>query len=164
MLERFIHRKRDIYADGPVTREAGVIPFTIEDGEPVFLLVTSRRTGRWIFPKGVCRKDEAAAACASREAFEEAGIEGDLAAKPVGAYRDIKHGAGPLLVELYPFAVRRQLDDWPEKKLRKRHWATLDEARLLLTTPGLYELAAQAHHALRAQAQIQARQTSSAAQ
>src|SRR5690606_30264532 len=121
--------KRDIDADGAATREAGVIPFAIEDGEPVFLLVTSRRTGRWIFPKGVCREHEPAATCAKREAFEEAGVDGEIAGGPVGTYRDRKHGAGPLLVEMYPFAVSRQHDDWPEKSVRKRHWATLDEAR-----------------------------------
>ena len=41
-----------------------------------YLLVTSRRTGRWIFPKGSPLVGEAPAAAALREAAEEAGVDG----------------------------------------------------------------------------------------
>lgn len=147
MLERLIYRWRDPQGEargGPVTGRArtqvGAVPYVLEDGVPVFLLVTSRRTGRWIFPKGACRSGEAAPSCAAREAFEEAGVEGTVTGGAVGAYRDRKHNAGPLDVEMYPLRVTRQHDDWPEKTLRRRHWATLAEARTLLSTPGLIDV------------------------
>lgn len=127
--------------------QVGVIPYALEAGVPVFLLVTSRRTGRWIFPKGVCRRDEAAEVCAAREAYEEAGVEGEIVSSPVGVYRDRKRAPGraPMIeVRMYPLHVTRQHQDWPERKARKRHWATLEEARSLITTPGLIELAERA--------------------
>ncbi len=30
----------------------GAIPYTVVRGQAVFLIITSRRSGRWIFPKG----------------------------------------------------------------------------------------------------------------
>lgn len=42
-------------------------------GKPEYLIVTSRRTGRWIFPKGQPEKNEPGWGTAAREAFEEAG-------------------------------------------------------------------------------------------
>lgn len=144
-------RNGDALASADAVAQVGVIPYALAGGVPVFLLVTSRRTGRWIFPKGVCRPDEAAEACALREAFEEAGVDGEILSGSVGAYRDRKRAPGraPVIeVRMFPLHVTRQHDDWPERKLRRRHWATLGEARALITTPGLVELAE------RAQAQI----------
>jgi hypothetical protein len=42
---------------------------------------------------------------------------------------------------MYPLEVAEQFDDWPEKGERRRHWATLAEARRLLSEPGLVALA-----------------------
>lgn len=151
MLGRLIHFNRHGLSGGAGARtQVGAIPYALEDGVPVFLLVTSRRTGRWIFPKGACRSDEEASSCAAREAFEEAGVEGKVSGAPVGAYGDRKHGAGPLKVEMYPLHVTRQHDDWPEKAVRRRHWATLGEARTLLSTPGLIDLVERADGRIRA--------------
>ena len=36
----------------PALRQSGALPYAIVNDRVVFLLVTSRRTGRWIFPKG----------------------------------------------------------------------------------------------------------------
>jgi hypothetical protein len=44
-------------------------------------------------------------------------------------------------VEMYPLQVIRQLDDWPEKGNRHRHWVILPEAKRLLSEPRLTELA-----------------------
>ena len=141
-------RPDDALASTEAVAQVGVIPYALEDDVPVFLLVTSRRTGRWIFPKGVCRSGEAAEFCALREAYEEAGVEGEILTDPVGAYRDRKvaPGRAPVIeVRMFPLRVTRQHDDWPERKARRRHWATLEEARTLITTPGLLELAERAH-------------------
>ncbi len=86
-------------------------------------------------------------------------MRGRIGAAPVGHYRTFKarsskarsskvrtdktHPAGetPVLVEMYPLEVAEQFDDWPEKGERRRHWATLAEARRLLSEPGLVALA-----------------------
>jgi hypothetical protein len=48
----------------------------------------------------------------------------------------------PIEVDLYPLRLLRQLDDWPEKHNRHRHWVILPEAKRLLSNPRMAELAA----------------------
>ena len=135
--------------------QAGVIPYAVHGGVPTFLVVTSRRTGRWVFPKGGLMPGLSPAESAAQEALEEAGVEGVVDAEPVGAYGDRKVREGrtsPLAIAMYPMRVTRQLDDWPEKGQRKRHWATLPELRALLTTPGLLPLAERAEARIRSSA------------
>ncbi len=139
---------------GSVGLQYGAIPYRHVDGEIVFLMITSRRTGKWIFPKGGLIEGLAPAESAAQEAYEEAGVRGRIGAAPVGHYRAFKARPGkarpgkarrvvetPVLVEMYPLEVAEQFDDWPEKGERKRHWATHAEARRLLSEPGLVALA-----------------------
>jgi 8-oxo-dGTP pyrophosphatase MutT (NUDIX family) len=127
------------------TRQSGAIPYTVVEGRAVFLLVTSRRTGRWIFPKGSVIQGMTPWESAAQEAFEEAGVEGHVETVPIGAYRDLKTAGMrrlPIEVDLYPLRLLRQLDDWPEKHNRHRHWVILPEAKRLLSNPRMAELAA----------------------
>ena len=129
---------------GAAGRKFGAIPYRHVDGEIVFLLITARRTGKWIFPKGGPMAGLTAAESAAEEAYEEAGVRGRIGTVPVGRYRTSKArpgGEAPVLVEMYPLEVAEQFDDWPEKGERRRHWATLAEARRLLSEPGLVALA-----------------------
>ncbi len=127
-----------------VERQFGAIPYRHVDGEIVFLLITARRTGKWIFPKGGPVAGLTPAESAAEEAYEEAGVRGRIGAEPAGHYRTFKAsaaGRAPVVVEMYPLEVEDQFDDWPEKGERKRHWATLAEARRMLSEPGLVALA-----------------------
>jgi 8-oxo-dGTP pyrophosphatase MutT (NUDIX family) len=139
---------------GAVGRQFGAIPYRHVDGETVFLMITARRTGKWIFPKGDPVEGLTPAESAAEEAYEEAGVRGRIGAAPAGHYRAFRARAGkaragkvrpavktPVLVEMYPLEVAEQFDDWPEKGERRRHWATLAEARRLLSEPGLVALA-----------------------
>ncbi|MEX2249902.1 MAG: NUDIX hydrolase [Parvibaculum sp.] len=147
MLRRFILSLRYTlrrHAPSAPQRQVGAIPYAVIDGKVAVLLVTSRRTGRWIFPKGSLIDGLTPAEAAAREAFEEAGVEGEIAAAPLGAYSGYKRrGLRPLPIEvdLYPLRVATQHEDWPEKNERRRHWASLTEARKLLAEPRLVELA-----------------------
>ena len=127
--------------------QAGAIPYTIVRGTPVFLLITSRGTGRWIFPKGSPMKGYDLWQVAAREAYEEAGIEGEVETVPIGRYRSLKGSlrSAPIEVQMFPLRVIRQLDDWPEKESRHRHWVILAEARRLLSDPQLVEMASLVH-------------------
>jgi 8-oxo-dGTP pyrophosphatase MutT (NUDIX family) len=125
-------------------RQAGAIPFTVLHGEVVFLVITSRRSGRWIFPKGAPIDGLEPWQVAAREALEEAGVEGDVDTHPIGSYRTLKTLAvrrAVIEVDMYPLRVMRQLDDWAEKKSRHRHWVILPEAKRLLAEPRLADLA-----------------------
>ena len=125
-------------------RQSGAIPYAIVEGRTVFLIVTSRRTGRWIFPKGSVIAGMTPWESAAQEAYEEAGVEGEIETVPIGAYRDLKT-AGirrlPIEVDLYPLRLVRQCDAWPEQGNRHRHWVIRPDAKRLLSNPRMAELA-----------------------
>lgn len=126
-------------------RQFGAVPFTVVDGHVVFLMITSRRTGRWIFPKGSAILGKASWQVAQLEALEEAGVEGDIEAQSIGTYQTIKKRTitqSVVEVEMYPLRVTRQHDAWQEQVSRHRHWALLPEARRLLSDPKLADIAA----------------------
>jgi 8-oxo-dGTP pyrophosphatase MutT (NUDIX family) len=127
--------------------QAGAIPYSLVSGTPVFLIITSRGTGRWIFPKGAPMDGLELWQVAAQEAYEEAGIEGDVETVPIGCYRGLKGSisTSPIEVQMFPLRVTRQLDDWPEKDKRHRHWVILAEARRLLSDPQLVEMAERVH-------------------
>ena len=50
------------------------------------MLITSRRRGRWILPKGWPMSGLSLAGAAAREAEEEAGVAGEILAEPIGSY------------------------------------------------------------------------------
>lgn len=141
-------------AGGPdVARQSGAIPYTIVDGQIVFLLITSRGTGRWIFPKGEPIEGLKPSDVAAQEATEEAGVEGEIDPRPIGSYRTFKTLAFRrkiVDVEMYPLRVIRQLQEWPEKTGRHRHWAILPEVKRLLSDAPLADLALRLSQQLRA--------------
>jgi predicted phosphate transport protein (TIGR00153 family) len=108
------------------------------------MLVTSRRTRRWVLPKGNRMKGLPPHSAAAREAFEEAGIEGSTCPTPLGSYRYRKllnTGASLLVdVDVYPFAVTGELADWPEQAERERRWFPLAEAAKAVDEPDLGNL------------------------
>lgn len=123
-------------------RQSGALPYAIVDDRMAFLLVTSRRSGLWIFPKGAIEPDMTPWESAALEAYEEAGVLGDIGTQPVGRYQALAGSGGSKLIEvdLYPLLVTSQLEDWKEKGERLRHWVTLAEARRLLANGGLREI------------------------
>ncbi len=131
-------------ANAPVgERQSGVVPYAIVEGTPVFLLVTSRQRGHWIFPKGRIPERMTPWQSAAREAYDEAGVEGAVATEPIGSYRAWKtRGMRRMVieVEMYPLRVERQLDAWRETGERYRHWVTLAEAARLITNKQIVEV------------------------
>jgi len=115
-----------------------------------FLLITSRRSGKWIFPKGAIEPKMAPWESAALEAQEEAGVVGEISREIIGSYRTGAGGdnVGLVDVDLYPLKVTQQFDDYKEKGQRMRHWATLSEARRLLADPSLGRLAVTLHNRL----------------
>ncbi|HSF93683.1 MAG TPA: NUDIX hydrolase [Thermohalobaculum sp.] len=121
-------------------RQYGAIPWRRSAGGVEFLLVTSRRTRRWIFPKGGRMAWLSPQATAQQEAFEEAGVEGNIAEHPAGLYRSTKRresGDIEIEVEMFPLEVTVELEDWPEKRQRTRQWVGADEACAMISEPEL---------------------------
>ena len=125
------------------SRQVGALPYALVDGRLSVLLITSRRSGRWIFPKGAIEPDMSASESAALEALEEAGVVGEIEDTPIGSYRTGSDNDGSALVDvdIYPMLVRDQLDEWKERGQRLRHWAVVSEAQRLLADPALGRIA-----------------------
>ncbi len=152
MLRTFLSNWSPRVETLPGQRQSGALPYAVVDGRVVFLLITSRRTGRWIFPKGDIEPGMTPWESAAEEAMEEAGVTGQIAVEPVGSYRSSASADGSSLVDvdLYPLLVENQLDVWKEMDQRLRHWAVLPEARRLLNDSALSRLASKLQTQLRA--------------
>lgn len=114
----------------------GAIPYRIIDGRVVFLMVTSRRSANWVFPKGSVIPGLSPAQSAAQEALEEAGVRGVIAPEPIGQYMHPHNNPneGLVNVQLFPLLVTNQDDQWDEEPQRFRHWALLPQVRRLLAS------------------------------
>jgi 8-oxo-dGTP pyrophosphatase MutT (NUDIX family) len=105
------------------------------------LLITSRDTGRWVIPKGWPIDGLGPAGSAAREAWEEAGVKGDLAQQPVGFFSYDKGIAPdetlPCVVSVFPLHVTSLADRFPERKERRRKWFSPEKAARKVAEPEL---------------------------
>lgn len=112
-------------------KQSAAVPFRVMDGRAEVLLITSRKGKRWIVPKGVIDLGKTAPESAANEAFEEAGVRGQISASPVGEYSYEKWG-GTCRVQVFLLEVETVLDEWPERGERDREWTTPERAAELL--------------------------------
>lgn len=93
---------------------------------PLVLIITSRRSGRWILPKGWLKPNRSAQATAAEEAFEEAGVKGAVEHTSVGFYSYKKRlhtfASVTCTLEVYPLEVTHQRLVWREKDQRAQAW------------------------------------------
>lgn len=111
----------------------GVIPVRkAPDGAFEVLLITSRETRRWVVPRGNPIRGKSPAESAAQEAFEEAGIIGEVDPEAVGHYSYEKRRrigiVVPAIVHLFRMSVADERDDWPEKGQRERRWFPAGQA------------------------------------
>jgi 8-oxo-dGTP pyrophosphatase MutT (NUDIX family) len=59
-------------------RQYAALPFAEIEGKTMVLLVTSRDTARWVPPKGWAERDLSGPELAVKEAYEEAGVIGEI--------------------------------------------------------------------------------------
>ena len=123
-------------------QQYGVLPWRKgKQGRLRALLVTSRGRGRWIVPKGWPIEDRAPYLSAALEAFEEAGVIGDIRTHPLASYHYVKEDTDGSRqrrrVTLFGMRVRGTLTNWPECGQRRRQWFDLDEAADIVADPEL---------------------------
>lgn len=129
-------------AQADISRQYGALSWRLcRNGALRILLVTSRRTRRWIIPKGWPMDDRAPFMTASLEAFEEAGVIGDVSTQPLTHFDydkvDKDGGLIPCRVDVFDLKVQGTLTHWKERKQRSRRWFSPQEAAEKLSDPGL---------------------------
>lgn len=107
--------------------KSAVIPYRLKDGKLEILLVTSIKKKNWIVPKGYIEFNLTPFESAKKEAYEEAGVVGSNETVEVGQFLNEKKN-GKELIKVYTMEVDEELDDYPEKNLRKRKWFSYEEA------------------------------------
>lgn len=124
----------------------GALCWRMHRGKIEVLLVTSRDTGRWVIPKGWPIDELTPAQGAAREAWEEAGVEGDVADDALGLYtydkRVLPDPPLPCAVTVFPLRVARVADKFPERKQRQRKWFAVRKAVRKVDEPELRALMA----------------------
>ncbi|XP_074589491.1 nudix hydrolase 17, mitochondrial-like [Curcuma longa] len=105
----------------------GCIPYKLKQNGVEVLVVTSQKREDIMFPKGGWELDETMIQAACREAFEEAGVQGNVEDK-LGEWR-YKSKSHDKIHEavMFPLNVTEELYYWPEKALRTRKWVNVAE-------------------------------------
>lgn len=114
--------------------KSAVIPYRFSENKLEILLVTSIRKKKWIVPKGYIEFNLTPFESAKKEAYEEAGVVGSNETVEVGQFIAEKKNRNEL-IKVYTMEVDEELNDYPEKNLRKRKWFTFDEAMEKVQNP-----------------------------
>jgi phosphohistidine phosphatase len=106
-------------------KQSAVIPFRFFNGILQILIISTRKRKNWTIPKGIIEIGLSGKKSAAKEAFEEAGVKGELLTKKVGTYsykkwRDICN------VNVYGLEVNAILNNW-EEDFRDRKWIEIRE-------------------------------------
>jgi predicted phosphate transport protein (TIGR00153 family) len=123
-------------------RQIAVLPYRSNDaGLTEVMLITSRDTRRWVLPKGNRIKGLKNHEAASHEAYEEAGLIGIACPFAIGTYQYLKNRKNgtsrPAIVDIFPFLVTTQLDEWPEQDERDVRWFAPADAAAAVDEPEL---------------------------
>ncbi len=124
-----------------VRSQFSALCYRVARNKPQVLLITSRRTGRWIVPKGWPMDGRTPAQCAAQEAWEEAGVIGKAHDRCLGLYSYNKYhctaGGMPCVAMVFPVRVKSLAQDFPEKKQRRRKWFSPKKAAAKVSEPEL---------------------------
>ena len=116
---------------GTVVAQSAVIAYRKGKKGHEVLLVTSRGRRRWVLPKGDVEPELTPAESAAKEAFEEAGVEGEVSPQLLGTYRYLKpdeNTGASYRVQVFAMEVTVIKTTWPEKDLRRREWVSPETA------------------------------------
>jgi 8-oxo-dGTP pyrophosphatase MutT (NUDIX family) len=114
--------------------QSAVIPYRFTNGKIEVLLITSTKRKRWIIPKGYIEFNLTPFESAKKEAYEEAGVIGSNETMEMGSIK-IEKPIGVCSVKVFSMEVVKELENYPEKNLRKRKWLPLEEAAEKIEIP-----------------------------
>lgn len=110
-----------------IYRQSAALPYRGEGNDLEVLLITSRKGHRWLPPKGIVEPGMTAPQSAAKEAFEEAGVRGEISGQGLGCYLQRKW-RGICEIEVFPMKVTEELTDWLEAGTRQREWLPISQA------------------------------------
>ena len=122
----------------------GAICWRMHRSKVEVLLITSRDTGRWVIPKGWPMDKRSPSEAAQQEAWEEAGVRGDIADTPIGHFNYVKlltpKRSCECVVKAFALRVSELVDKFPERKERRRKWFAAEKAARMVMEPELRQL------------------------
>jgi 8-oxo-dGTP pyrophosphatase MutT (NUDIX family) len=125
-------------------KQYAALPWRHNGGGREVLLISSRDTGRWVIPKGWPIKGLSPAETAAREAYEEAGLGGQISKKPIGEFhygKRMNDGTiRPCRVEVFLLEKMIQHHEWPEQGQRTLQWFPVAEAAEAVQEPELQQI------------------------
>ncbi len=128
----------------PVLPQSAALCYRIEKGRPEVFLITTRRSRRWVIPKGWLIDGLTPAETAAQEAWEEAGVVGDCIPDQLGQFTYLKQrpdqAPAMCVVDVFPLHVRSVMSSFPEKGERRRKWCSPKKAALKVSSPELAAL------------------------
>jgi 8-oxo-dGTP pyrophosphatase MutT (NUDIX family) len=110
----------------PSPQQAAVLAVRKSGADMEVCLIRRRGAGAWGIPKGFIDQGDSPEETALNEAWEEAGIHGQLVGEAIGTYEYAKSGTR-LTVAVYVMRVVEELTTWPEMRLRERRWVPMGE-------------------------------------
>jgi 8-oxo-dGTP pyrophosphatase MutT (NUDIX family) len=144
LRERLQFRAAHLISRAQPALQVGALCLRGRPGRREVLLVSSLGTGRWIIPKGWPMRGRTLPQSALQEAWEEAGVSGEVGALPFGAFSYAKQrdSAAPLACEVQVFIVRVSglAEEYPECGRRARRWVRPYDAAAMVDEPGLKAL------------------------
>lgn len=124
-----------------VLHQVAALPMrTSRRGKRKVLLISTRRGGRLIVPRGWPMRGKADFQAAAIEAEEEAGVQGTVTLLPIGSYtyRSGRKAFGrSIRVDVYRLDVTRRLPTFKERSERKLVWLSVGKAARQVGEPGL---------------------------
>lgn len=133
-------------ADADARTQCAALCYRIRKGKVQILVITTRRTKRWIIPKGWIEEGMTPSQCAAQEAWEEAGVVGKISNKSVGlfCYTKVAEKKGevdaPCVAMIFPLKVKSLRGKYPEKGQRRRRWVSRKKAFSLIREPELAQI------------------------
>jgi 8-oxo-dGTP pyrophosphatase MutT (NUDIX family) len=119
-----------------VFEQSGVVPYRVKNGTTEVLLITSRNSQNWVVPKGGIVNRMSPHDSAAKEAWEEAGVIGQVNPNKFGSYKYRKNGK-IYHVQMYSLPVEAVSEKFPEAGQRIRQWVDIDKAVSQVKQPSL---------------------------
>lgn len=131
----------DLPAKTQLRTQFAALCFRNRGAKTELLLITSRKSAKWILPKGWPMNGQFPTHVAAQEAWEEAGVKGTAIDQCLGLYsyrKNTSYGVTlPCVALIYPVRVKRLENHWPEAGQRRRKWFSPKKAARKVRSPEL---------------------------